>query len=429
MHAAIRLIVVIASVGWFEAGCASSFEASTVAGAVKASNAFGFDLYRQVRIGRENFVCSPAGAAIALTMTAAGARGETQAEMLRVLHIDPVNLDQTYSSYAAVLAALKDYDGKDDLSLTVANRIWVQEKLKLRPDYLALLRERFRAPLGELDFARAPAEALSAINRWSSDETHGRIPEILNRLSQATRMVLANAVYMKAKWARPFERGDTRDEGFTTPAGRIKTKTMRQMRRFKYAEVRGAKLLELPYQGAMSMVIVLPDAPDGLRQIEDRVPTSYSGWIQELEYKLVDLELPRFTTETTLPLVALLKALGMKQAFHGGKANFSGMFSGMNDHGLAKPPVRGPADGMGMLHIKEAIQKAWIETNELGTEAAAVTVVVMGEDLRATPGPKPKPVVFHADHPFLYLIRDTKNGVILFAGRVVNPEEAEPEAA
>jgi serpin B len=407
-------------------GCASSFKASTVDGAVKASNAFGFDLYRQVREGRDNFVCSPAGAAMALTMTAAGARGQTQAEMLKVLHIDAANLDQTYSSYAAILAALKEYDGKNELTLTVADRLWVQKGFRLRKDYVGLLAERFRAPLGELDFVRKPEDALSAINRWSSEETHGRIPEILSDVNEATRLVLANAVYMKAKWARPFEGGDTRDAWFTAPTGRILAKTMAQVGRFKYADVRGAKLLELPYQGTLSMVIVLPDDPLGLTPIEDRLPGSYAGWIKDLEPTLVDITLPRFTTETSLPLVDPLIAMGMRQAFDGCVSDFSGM----NDHKLPKPPIRCPEDAEGNLFIAKVIQKAWIETNELGTEAAAVTVVEMRVVLTSAPRePPPKPVIFHADHPFLYLIRDTKTGVILFAGRVIAPETSKPAHA
>jgi serpin B len=407
-------------------GCASSFKASSVDGAVKASNAFGFDLYRQVREGRDNFVCSPAGAAMALTMTAAGARGETQAEMLKVLHIDPVQLDQTYSSYAAILAALKEYDGKNDLTLTVADRIWVQKGFGLRRDYVELLAERFRAPLAELDFVRAPADALLAVNRWSSDETHGRIPVILGSVTEATRMLLANAVYMKAKWAHPFEGGNTRDDWFTTPTGRILTKTMGQIGRFKYADVRGAKLLELPYLGTLSMVIVLPDQPLGLAPIEDRLPGAYAGWIKDLESTLVDITLPRFTTETSLPLVDPLKAMGMQQAFDGCQSDFSGM----NNFKLPKPPFRCPEDAEGNLYIGNALQKAWIETNELGTEAAAVTVVEMRAVLTSAPAePPPKPVLFHADHPFLYLIRDSKTGVILFAGRVVAPETSKPAQA
>jgi len=235
MSARIRVAVATTCIALSGGGCATSFEASTVAGAVKASNAFGFDLYGQVRGGRDNFVCSPAGAAIVLTMAAAGARGETQAEMLHTLHIESANLDQTYTSFAAVLAALKDHDDQDGLSLSVADRVWAQEGGKFKPDYLSLLRERFRAPLAEVDFGPARQTTISTINQWASAETHGRIPQIIDGLDERTTMVLTNAVYLNAKWRNPFVGSDTRDDRFTTAEEKITTKMMRQSHEFRYA--------------------------------------------------------------------------------------------------------------------------------------------------------------------------------------------------
>jgi serpin B len=425
MSARIWVAVAMILVALGGGGCATSFEASTVAGAVKASNAFGFDLYRQAREGKDNFVCCPAGAAIALTMAAAGARGETQAEMLHALHIESANLDQTYTSFAAVLAALKDLNGKNGLSLSVADLVWVQKEFTFRPEYLSLLRERFRAPIAEADFKHAPDVARAVINQWASDETHGRIPQILAALDEGTRMVLANAVYMNAEWRSPFIGDATRDDWFTTSQGKIKTKIMRQEDSFRYAEVRGAKLVELPYKGGLSMIVVLPNDNDGLSQIEDRLASSYVSWIEALEYRMVDLELPRFSTETSLPLVESLKNLGMRLAFDACYANFSGMRLGPRQNGQALDTCVSRGD----LYITQAIQKAWIETNELGTEAAAVTVVVMGLKVSSVAGPRLRRVVFHADHPFLYLIRDVRTGVILFAGRVVKPATASSETS
>jgi serine protease inhibitor len=144
-----RLGIVGLMVAALAGGCATAarFDASTLEGAVKASNAFGFDYYREIRKGRDNFVCSPAGAAITLTMAAAGARGETQAEMLNVLHIAPTNLDQTYASFAKVLATVKSRNGQYGLVLTTAVRAWVQKDRKLVPVYQSLLGEVFRAPV------------------------------------------------------------------------------------------------------------------------------------------------------------------------------------------------------------------------------------------------------------------------------------------
>ena len=408
-----RLFAAIAaiSVAWFAGGCAAAtsletpgttFEATTVDGAVKASNSFGFDIYRQARKGRDNFVCSPAGAAIALTMVAAGARGETQAEMLHTLRIAPANLDQTYASFAAILTALKSHDGKDGLVLNVADRVWVQEDLKLRPDYVSLLGDGFRASLAEVDFLTNSGAALAAINQWASDETHGRIPKILEELGNAAGLVLANAVYMMAAWQQPFAESATYHGKFTNSANKqTAVRMMRQVSNFRYAQASGVKLVELPYKGGLSMLVVLPDDVDGLEKIEDRLGSSYAEWVRTLEYKLVDLELPRFITPTTLPLAGLLQAMGIRLAFAPKRADFSGMTAEAR------------------IFIGDAIQKAWIATNENGTEATAVSVVVMFSETSGDIDQEPPPVVFHADRPFMYLIRDVKSGTILFVGRVV----------
>jgi serpin B len=394
-------------VAWSAGGCASSFKASTVDGAVKASNAFGFDFYREVRKrevrkGTDNLVCSPTGAAIALTMVAAGARGTTQTEMLHALHIDPANLDQTYASFAAVLDAVKARDGKDGLVLSMADRVWVQQGLKLQSEYQSLLRDAFRAPIVELDFVKENAAALAAINQWSSEETHGLIPRILETVSGP--VVLANAIYMLGEWRQPFAESATADDKFTNGKGETSVRMMRQVSDFRYAKVRGAKLVELPYKGELSMIVVLPDDVDGLETIEDRAASSYSNWIAAMEDKRVNLKLPHFTTTTDLDLRGAMEAMGIRQAFSEG-ADFSGMTRG-----------RG-------LYIGRAIQKAWIETSEKGTKAAAVTLVEMEGDSDTVGLDRPPPVVFHADHPFMYLIRDVKSGEILFIGRVVKPAE------
>ncbi len=414
MSTLISAAMAAACAALFAGGCATTgfkaptFNASTVDGAVKASNAFGFALYRQARKGQDNFVCSPAGAAIALTMVAAGARGETQAEMLHTLHIDPANPDQTYGSFATILAALKSRDGDDDLVMNVADRVWVQKDLKLWPDYVSLLRDGFRAPLAEVDFKTDSEAALSAINQWASDETHGRIPQILAGLNDAVRMVLANAVYMMGAWQQPFEENDTRNSKFATVNKESTVRMMRQVSTFRFAEVHGAKLIELPYKGGLSMIVVLPKDVDDLAKIEERLSDSYPDWIGALKYREVDLELPRFTVTTELPLIPMLTAMGIRRAFDPDRADFSGM---------AVPEVT--------LFVGNAIQKAWIETNEMGTEASAVTVVeVHAVLIRAIDRPPPPPpVIFHADHPFLYLIRDMKSGAILFLGRMVKPAQ------
>jgi serpin B len=393
----------------FAGGRAFGFDASTVDGAVTASNAFDFDFYLQARRGQGNFVCSPVGAAIALTMVAAGAHGETQAEMLQTLHIDPENLDKTYRSFAAILMALKERDGKDGLALHVASRLWIRKDLDPRPAYVSLLRDVFRTPLPEVNFDNRGEAAVAAINQWASDETHGRVPQVFARLSGTGAIVLANIVSMAGILQQPFEQRATYDAKFNNLPQKATVKMMKQLGRFDYAQVDGAKLVELPYRGELSMIVVLPDESDGLEKIENRLGGHYDEWVGALEYRKVDLELPRFTTTTALPLVGLLKAMGILRAFDPRQANFSDM---------ANASVR-EADRQNP-YIGDAIQKARIETKE-----PAVPVI------RVHHGPKaeilyllqlqPPTVIFHANHPFMYVVRDVKSGVILFMGRMVKP--------
>lgn len=344
-------------------------------------------------------MCSPAGAAIALTMVAAGARGETPAEMLRALHIEAASLDQAYAAFAAVLSALEARDGEGGLVLTVADRVCIDKDLPLRPDYASLLRDPFRAPIVRLDFLHDNEAALLAINRWAAEETHGRIPRILDEVEGP--LVLANAIYMLGQWQQPFPKSATADHPFTSGAGRTSVKMMSQRASFRYAQVPGAKLVELPYQGGLSMLVILPDSVDGLAQVEDRMGDAYPRWMQALEWKDVDLKLPHFTVEAELGLNGLLWAMGIHRAFLDG-ADFSGMVEGRS------------------LALKKAIQKAWIETSEKGTEAAAVTALGV-IDISDVDDETLPPVVFHADHPFVYLIRDSKSGIILFMGRLATP--------
>jgi serpin B len=358
----ISAAIAAASIVLLASGRAFGFDASTVDGAVKASNAFAFDFYLQARRGQGNFVCSPAGAAIALTMVAAGAHGETQAEMLQTLHIDPENLDKTYGSFAAILTVLKERDGKDGLALNVASRLWIRKDLEPRPAYVSLLRDVFRTPLPEVDFDNWGKDAVAAINQWASDETHGRVPQVLARLSRTGAIVLANIVSMAGTLQRPFEEGATYDAKFTTPPQRtaVKIKMMKLVGPpFGYAQVDGAKLIELPYWGGLSIIVVLPDESDGLEKIENRLGGHYAEWVGALEPHGVDLELPRFSATTTLPLVDLLKAMGIVRAFDPRQANFSDMANTSVREAERQNP-----------HIGDAIQKVRIET------AAEVATVI-----------------------------------------------------
>jgi serpin B len=392
--------------------------------AAEASNRFGFDLYAQLRAQDENLIVSPISVSIALAMTAAGARGKTLEEMSRVLHVH--SLGDAHAAFAGLLASLPlDQDREEGNTLavvmpgvryaiparlSVADRVWARKGFTYREEFVSLLRDRYRAPLGEEDFLGAPETARAHINAWVGEQTRGRIPDLLpeGSIDDHTSLVLTNAVYFKAPWSLPFPQGVTGEEDFVTPRRTVRASMMRQTTEFAYTRVDDVQLVELPYLGQISMVVILPDDADGLGGVEDRIGANYNRWVGALTMRRVDLWLPKWKVTQRFTLDHALQTLGMKLAY-----SRLADFSGMTDMELPDP---------GKFHVSTVLQKAFIETNEFGTEATAATAVVMMVPSMAIIGPPPpEPVVFHADHSFLYVIRERKTGAILFVGRVVDP--------
>lgn len=393
----------VCAFGLLLAGCrgaSSPVDVASPAGAAIATNRFGFDLYEELRAAPGNLIFSPASAEVALAMTSAGARGDTLNEMAQVLHVK--GLDDAHLSFGSLLATLNGRDGSDGVTIHVANRLWGQSGLPFRPEFLAAMTDHYSAPLGAVDYENAREAARAAINAWAAQETHDRIREIISpgMLNEDTRIVLADAVYFKGAWKSPFDSHATADEDFTTPSAKVKVSMMRDGRWMKYAQVRGAQLVELPYRGGFTMVVVLPDAADALSAVEGRIRDEYDSWIASLRPRAVDLKLPRWKTTSFFDLQPSLKAMGMRRAF--GDADFSGMCD------LA-------------LHVDFVVQKSFVESNEGGTEAAAVTAVGGAGGSGEEWPPPPPPAVFHADHSFLYFIRDAATGVVLFVGRENDP--------
>ncbi len=389
-------------------GCAATFDATSPAGAARASNRFGFDLYEKLKEEQANFVCSPVGAAISLSMVSAGARGATLAEVTRVLHVDPLHMQESHASFGSLLRTLNARDGNSGVALRVADRLWGDERVDFERDFLGVLRTRYAAPLESVDFVHAAADARVAINRWGAQQTRGLIPEILadGAVHPDTQLVLTNAVYFKGAWLEQFAPGASQKRPFLTETGERSVQMMALERTLQHAKVSGASLVELPYKGGLSMVVILPDEPDQLDAVEHRLASSYEDWLEDLRPKLVDLWLPRWKDTSSLSLGQALIKLGMTTAFDE-RADFTGIAARKS----AAPPIA----------IDQAVQRAYIDVDEVGTEAAAVTVFGTASIVSAREDP-PKPVVFHADHPFTYVIRDRETGAVLFAGRVVAPE-------
>jgi serpin B len=371
-----------------------------------AVNQFGFDLYQRLAADRGNVFASPFSVSTALAMTAAGARGTTLDEMLKVLHL-PADAAATDAGFRALFDGVNGgRSAKRAYQLSTANAIWAQKGYPWRPEFKDRVAGNYGAGLREADFASAHESARVAINAWVEKETREKIKELLAKgtVDADTRMVLTNAVYFKGDWAAKFDKALTKDAPFTAADGtKADVPLMHREGEYGYAEpAAGVQLLDLPYAGGeLSMLVALPREAGGLDRVAKSVSAdALAGWVKSLRPSPVKVYLPRFKVETEYKLNDPLKALGMKAAFEG-SADFSGMHTG---------PER--------LFISLVVHKAYADVTEEGTEAAAATGVVAKRV--AAPVPR-EPVVFRADRPFLFLIRDVKHGAVLFLGRLTDP--------
>ena len=402
------------------AGCGESAPAGPAPGGppssnvtivAEATNRFAFNLYGQLKGDGGNLFFSPQSISTALAMACCGARGETGRQMVSVMGFQedrPIGPEQMAAACGEFLAALRG-DGKPRAyELSAANALWGQKGYGFLPDYLALLDRSFGAGLKEVDFAADTEGSRQTINAWVEKETRDRIKDLIppGLLQPLTRLVLVNAIYFKGTWAKPFKKDATADGDFFVAAGqKVQTPLMNQTGNFGYYDAGQWKALEMPYKGnELAMVILLPAQVDGLAEMEKDLAAGkvLGDLAANLKTRQVRVTVPRFKTTASILLGKTLAAMGMTLAFQAGKADFSGMNGG-------KEP----------LWIGEVVHKAFVDVNEEGTEAAAATAIIM----KGTAMRMDEPPVFRADHPFVFLIRDTRSGCILFVGRVENPKE------
>lgn len=371
-----------------------------------AVNAFGLDLYRRVAAGESgNLVQSPTSIAIALAMARAGARGSTADEMDAVLH--GLGADAAAAGLAALDSALNARTGRfpdmsgerHDVALRMVNAPFAQRGLRLEESYLEALGARFGAGLRLVDYRTAPEAARGAINGWVAGQTERRIPELLGAgsVDSQTRLVLVNAIYLKAAWQWPFTPDGTAQRPFTLLDGTIvNAPLMRGGGKLAYAAGDGWRTVQLPYVGKeLAMLVILPD--DLVSFERDLDEGLIADMVGRLEERDVDVTMPKFSTESKVDLAKQLADLGMATAF-GDRADFSGITTEE------------------ALFISAVVHQANIDVDEKGTEAAAATAVVMAASA-AVDGP----VTFTVDRPFVFAIRDVETGSLLFLGRIVDP--------
>lgn len=381
---------------------------------------FATELYQRLR-GEHNLFFSPHSISLALTMTYAGARGETAAQMAQALHFNlpPAQLHAAFAHLRQELAKrseLPEWMVKErteeerptGFQLNIVNALWGQQDYPFNPDYVNFLANIYTANLNPIDFAHNPEGARQQINAWVSEQTADKIKDLLpaGSIDALTRLVLTNAIYFKAAWAHLFAEEATFDDTFTSLDGSTNAVPfMHQTARFRYAINDDATAIALPYLNeSVAMLIVMP------QQFEAYAASLDSARWSEIEKTLregeVALSMPKFSFESGFALKEALAAMGMPLPF-----SPEADFSGMTAQDTSLPPE------LLELHISNVYHKAFVDVNEAGTEAAAATAVVMALKA-AIPA---QPVTITLDHPFIFAIYDRPTGEILFLGQVVEP--------
>nr|CEL20056.1 Serine protease inhibitor (serpin family) [Kibdelosporangium sp. MJ126-NF4]CTQ97280.1 Serine protease inhibitor (serpin family) [Kibdelosporangium sp. MJ126-NF4] len=360
---------------------------SDLAALIAATDVFGLDLLASpVLADRTNLVVSPVSVSQVVQMAAAGAVGDTATQMTKVLHLPD--------------GARPRLPAFDQTDMKIANTAWTQRGLNVKPAYRDTVRDQFGTTLNDADFAADPTGSRDRINRTVADQTQGKIPDLFppTSINADTRLVLTNALYLKAAWAREFPRNRTADAPFTRADGSKVTVPMMRNDPHKdpdaelgYAEGPGYQVVTLPYKGGrLAYSVIVPASLDALRG------KGVAQLLSEVRPATVALAMPRFTTRSSMDLAETLAQAGMPKAFSKA-ADFGGI-----------------ADDM-PLRIASVQHKTFVQVDEEGTEAAAAT----GADMQATSAPMTQTVT--VDRPFLFVITDTATGAPLFLGRIGDP--------
>ena len=371
---------------------------------VNASNTFGFNLLKQVNttFADSNVFLSPLSASMALGMTMNGAEGTTFEEMRSALGFGPRTYEELNASYKSLIALLRDLDPK--VEFKIANAIYYDIAdigAAIEPTFLSDSRDYFDADVKGLDFRRP--ETVDTVNAWADQHTNGRIPKIIDEIQAQIVMLLMNAIYFKGDWRAGFKVSETSDQTFHALRGSdVSVRMMRRDGGFRSGRISNATVAELPYGGdAFVMTILLPDEGVNINTfVASLNATSWQQSTANLHDADVALYLPKFRLVWEDTLNDELKALGMRQAFRQNDARFSRISRSMGDK----------------LYIDFVKQKAFVDVNEVGTEAAAVTVVGIG--LTSAPVP------VRIDRPFVFAIRERLSGSVLFLGKIVEPKNA-----
>ena len=363
---------------------------------VASDNQFGLKLFRTLsdEAAGENVFISPMSVSMALGMTLNGAAGETRAAMEQALEHAGLSEAEINESYRGLIDLLTTLD--PEVTLAIANSIWHDQRFAVEPDFIDTNETYFDAQVEALDFA--DPSAVDPINNWVSDKTRGKIETILQQISPSEVMFLINALYFKGTWTYEFDEADTQDEAFTQHDGTpTQVPMMHQETDLPYVQTERFQAVDLPYGDSLySMTVLLPREGHTADELAaDLDAQQWADWTSRFETRGIDLKLPRFQLEYKQKLNEALTALGMGVAFNCNQADFSGI---------------NPDEDLCISRVKH---KTFLEVNEEGTEAAAVTAV--GIETTSVGGGTPR---VHVNRPFVLAIRDRHSGTLLFIGKV-----------
>jgi serine protease inhibitor len=365
---------------------------------VAANTKFGFNLFNTLskQEPNKNIFISPTSVALALSMTYNGVSGETKQEMTKVLELTGMTPQEINAANQALQNSLQKVD--PNVQVLIANSLWAQQGFSLKPKFLQTNQKYYNANVTELDFINR--QSISIINNWVSQKTQGKIDEIVDKISPDGVLFLINAIYFKGNWQTPFDKSQTANKTFSLTDGSSKQHPMMSQKGiYGYYETDTFQAVSLPYgkEGALAMYIFLPNSNSNLATfLQQLTPENWNQWMEEFSVEPAIIEIPRFKIEYEVELQNTLTDLGMAGIFDSSKADFSPMTTDKN------------------VAVDSVKHKTFVEVNEEGTEAAAVTSIGLTRS--------GAPFQMNVNRPFFCAIRDHTTGTILFMGTIVDPQ-------
>lgn len=370
---------------------------------IKTGNQFGLDVFQLIHSSPKtpsNFMISPLSISLALQMAYNGAETDTRNQMAKAMRIEGLSRDQMNETYLLLVEALQKADPK--VAMEIANSIWYRNTYSVEQNFLNVNKDFYNAEVEKADFDNP--ETVKQINKWVSDKTHEKIPKIINEIPAEAVLYLINAIYFKGSWSQEFNKESTQEMSFNLDENNyVQAKMMGRIDTLEYLQNETFSAIELPYgNGKFNMMVMLPNTDKTVADIVGQLtPENWNKWQSGLKLtNTIDIRLPKFKVEYETMLIPTLQAMGMELPFTA-QADFSSINPARN------------------LFISQIKHKTFIEVDEVGTEAAAVTII--GFETTSFDPNKPQKTYFHCDRPFIFAITEKETGTILFMGKIGNP--------